>query len=121
MIEHPRAEELVEAVAAWIDGIRPQLGPRDAFLARVAANALGVVRRELSQGPAAEATATARLAALLGRGGSHAELTAELCARLRSGVMDRDTPGLLAALKASVQEQIAIDQPSYVPEPSGRS
>ena len=55
MIEHPRAEELVEAVARWIDSVRPNLPPRDAFLARVAANALSVVKRELMQGPAAEA------------------------------------------------------------------
>jgi murein L,D-transpeptidase YcbB/YkuD len=117
VIEHPRAEELVEAVAAWIDSVRPDLNPRDAFLARVAANALSVVRRELVQGQAAEAAASARLAALLGQEGSHAELTVELCARLRSGDMDRDTPGLLAALKANVRDQIAIDQPGYVPEP----
>ena len=44
MIEHPKAEELVEAVARWIDGVRPQLAPRDAFLARVAANALRSMR-----------------------------------------------------------------------------
>ncbi|HEY9234366.1 MULTISPECIES: DUF6285 domain-containing protein [Phenylobacterium] len=117
MIEHPRAEELVEAVARWIEGVRPGLAPRDAFLARVAGNALGVVRRELAQGPTAEAAATARLAALLGHAGDHGELTAELCGRLRAGEMDRDTPGLLAALKANIQDQIAIDQPSYVPEP----
>ena len=119
MIEHPRAEELVEAVARCIDCVRPGLDPRNAFLARVAVNVLGVVRRELAQGPAAEAAARQRLSDLLGRGGTHAELTHELCERLRSGAMDRDTPGLLAALKANVTEQIAIDQPSYAPEPGG--
>lgn len=117
MIEHPRAEELAEAVALWIESVRPSLNPRDAFLARVAANALGVIKRELAQGPAAEAAATARLAALLGREGAYDDLSRELCARLRGGEMDRDTPGLLAALKANIREQIAIDQPSYVPEP----
>ena len=45
MITHPRTEELVEAVARWIDTIRPELKPRDAFLARVAVNVLGVVQR----------------------------------------------------------------------------
>ena len=118
MIEHPKAEELAEAVARWIDSVRPQLNPRDAFLARVAANALGVVRRELIQGPAAEAGAVERLSALLGREGSLPELNADLCARLREGSMDRDTPGLLAALKANITEQIAIDQPNYAPEPA---
>lgn len=117
MIDHPRAEELVEAVARWIDSVRPGLPPRDAFLARVAANALGVVRRELMTGQAAELAAQARLAELLGREGAVAELNAEVCARLRDGTMDRDTPGLLAALRANITEQIAIDQPSYAPEP----
>ncbi|MES2896431.1 MAG: DUF6285 domain-containing protein [Pseudomonadota bacterium] len=118
MIENPRADELVEAVARWIDSVRPGLPPRDAFLARVAANVLSVVKRELTLGPPAEAAATARLADLLGHGGSLAELNAELCAKLRDGEMDRDTPGLLAALKANIVEQIAIDQPNYAPEPS---
>lgn len=117
MIDHPRAEELVEAVARWIDSVRPGLPPRDAFLARVAANALSVVRRELIDGPTAELAAQARLAELLGRDGTVAELNAELCARLRDRAMDRDTPGLLAALRANITEQIAIDQPSYAPEP----
>ncbi len=117
MIEHPKAEELVEAVARFLDGVRPQLNPRDAFLARVAANALGAVRRELQHGPAAEAAASERLTALLGREGTLAELNADLCARLRTGEMDAATPGLLAALRANAADQIAIDQPTYAPEP----
>jgi hypothetical protein len=39
VIEHPRADELIEAVAGWVESIRPQLNPRDAFLSRVAVNA----------------------------------------------------------------------------------
>lgn len=117
MITHPRTEELVEAVARWIDAIRPKLqDPRDAFLARVAVNVLGVVGRELTQGPAAEAAATERLAALLGHDGSFEELNAELCRALNAGTLDASTPGLLAALKANALEQIAIDQPNYAYE-----
>ena len=40
MISHPRTEELAESVRLWIDEIRPTLDPRNAFLARVAANAM---------------------------------------------------------------------------------
>lgn len=117
MITHPRTEELVEAVSGWIDGIRPSLtNPRDAFLARVAVNVLGVVRRELTEGPAAEAAATERLAAVLGHDGSFEALNAELCAALKSGEVDAETPGLLAALKANALDQVAIDQPNYVYE-----
>lgn len=113
MITHPRADELAEAVAAWIEEIRPTLDPRNAFLARVAANALAAVTRELRQGPAAEAAATARLAELLGHDGPHEALTDELCARIRAGELDVETPGLLAALRANALEQLAIDQPTY--------
>ena len=113
MITHPRTEELVEAVARWIDTIRPELNPRDAFLARVAVNVLGVVQRELTLGPAAEAEAVDRMSGLLGNTGSYEDLTAELCARLQTGELNAETPGLLAALRANAQDQVAIDQPNY--------
>jgi hypothetical protein len=60
---------------------------------------------------------------LLGRGGGFAELNAELCARIRSGVLTVESPGLMEVLRAMAQDQIAIDQPSYKPEgtPSPRS
>jgi|APCry1669189070_1035195.scaffolds.fasta_scaffold62510_2 hypothetical protein len=113
MIENPRADELVDAVAKWIDSIRPSLPPRDAFLARVAANVLSVVKREILLGPQADAAAVERLSQLLGVSGNVNTLNAVLCERLRSGDMDAETPGLLAALKANITDQIAIDQPNY--------
>ena len=116
MITHPRTEELAQAVALWIDQIRPSLDPRNAFLARVAVNVLGVIGRELGQGPAAEATAAGLMADLLGHEGSHAELNAELCAAIRSGDLTVETPGLLAALQTIARDQIAIDQPNYKAE-----
>jgi len=116
VITHPRTEELVESVALWIEQIRPTLDPRNAFLARVAANALATVRREITDGPAAEAEAVARMARVLGHDGTHAELNAELCARIRAGEFTVETPGLLTALSVMAKDQIAIDQPNYKPE-----
>lgn len=116
MITHPRTEELVESVALWIEQIRPTLDPRNAFLARVAANALATVRREITQGPAAEAEAVARMGDVLGHEGGYAELNTELCARIRAGELTVETPGLLLALHVMARDQIAIDQPSYRPE-----
>ena len=113
MITHPRAEELTEAVSRWIDSVRPGLDPRNAFLARVAVNILGVVARQQQLGPAAEAAAVERFSALLGHGGDYAALNRELCERLKAAEMDVATPGLIAALKANVLEQLAIDQPNY--------
>jgi hypothetical protein len=119
VITHPKTEELVQAVAGWIDQIRPSLAnPRDQFLARVAVNVLGVVGRELTMGPAAEAEAVRLLADLLGHSGSHEELNAELCARLQAGDLDETTPGLLEALTTIAFAQQAIDQPNYKREGS---
>ena len=118
MITHPRTEELAQSVALWIEQIRPGLDPRNAFLARVAANAMATIGRELTQGPAAEAQAIARMGEVLGHAGSHAELNTELCARIRSGELTVETPGLLAALQVMARDQIAIDQPNYKPEGS---
>ncbi|WP_293903846.1 DUF6285 domain-containing protein [Phenylobacterium sp.] len=118
MISHPTTEELVKSVALWIDQIRPSLDPRNAFLARVAANALATVGRELTQGPAADAQAIARMGEVLGLAGAFAELNAELCARIRAGELTVESPGLLAALQVMARDQIAIDQPSYRPEGS---
>ena len=116
MITHPRTEELAESVRLWIDEIRPTLDPRNAFLARVAANAMATIYRELTQGPAAEAAAVAGMAGVLGHDGDFAALNSELCQRIRSGELTVESPGLLAALKVMARDQIAIDQPSYRPE-----
>jgi hypothetical protein len=113
VITHPKAQELTTAVTRWIDEVRPGLDPRNAFLARVAANVLGVIGRELTLGPAAQAAATERLTVVLDYQGSFEDLNADLCRRLRAGEMTAETPGLLAALKANVLDQLAIDQPNY--------
>lgn len=116
MITHPRTEELAQAVGGWIDQIRPSLDPRNAFLARVAANAMATIGRELTLGPAAEAQAVARMSELLGHGGAQPDLTSELCAKIRAGEFTVETPGLLAALQVMARDQLAIDQPNYRPE-----
>jgi len=114
MIRHPTAAELTEAVRRFLDEqAAPKLEGRDAFLAKVAANALAAVERELEQAPAAEAAARARLIALLGHDGSFEALNGELCDKLASGEFDLMTPGVLAHLKASTIDQVKIDQPAY--------
>jgi hypothetical protein len=116
VITHPRTEELAQAVAGWIEQIRPGLDPRNAFLARVAVNVLGVIGRELTLGAAAEQRALEGMADVLGHTGDFSQLNAELCARIRSGELTVGTPGLLAALQVMARDQIAIDQPNYRPE-----
>ncbi|EJL25084.1 hypothetical protein PMI01_04548 [Caulobacter sp. AP07] len=111
MITHPTAAELREALAAF-DGASGEDG-RATFLARVADNARATLEREAALGPAAETAATERLRGLLGIEGDFASLNAELCARLRDGRLAPLDPPVLAHLRASVIDQIAIDQPGY--------
>ena len=120
MTTHPRTPELARAVAEWIELIRPALDPRNAFLARVAANAMATIERELTQGPAADAEAVRRLTSLLGRTGDLEALEAALCAEIRAGRADEHTPGLLPALREVTLARLAIDQPSYRHEGLGQ-
>lgn len=114
MITHPTAEELIEAVIRFIEEkAAPNLKDRDAFHARVAVNALGAVKREIAQGPKAEAAATQRLKSLLGKDGDFTTLNAELCERIRDGEITPTDPALLAHMKASIIDQVRIDQPQY--------
>ncbi|MBP7705556.1 MAG: protein kinase [Caulobacter sp.] len=114
MITHPTSSELIEAVIRFIEErAAPQLKDRDAFLARVAVNALNTVRREIEQGPAAEAAAVERLKAILGRDGTWTDLNDALCAGIEDGSIDASAPAVMAHLKASIIDQVRIDQPNY--------
>ena len=58
----PRADELIDAVARFIETVAaPQLSGHAAFHARVAVNALRIVERELRLAPQADARAAAVL------------------------------------------------------------
>lgn len=114
MTTHPTTVELVDALTLFVETVAaPQLKDRDAFLARVAVNALGVIRRELEGGAALEAASAARLATLLGREGDYQALNGALCRAIRDGEVTAATPGLLAHLRAETLARVAIDQPNY--------
>jgi hypothetical protein len=117
MISHPTAAELARSVAQWLNEVRPQLDSRNAYLARVAINALGVIDRELTQSDETESAITPRLSTLLmqesGDDRDYASLTRELCAALRNGHLDINTQGLLAILRDDTLAKLSIDQPNY--------
>lgn len=114
MITHPTAPELIDSVIRFIEErAAPQLKDRDAFLCRVAVNALAAVKREIQQGPDAEEAAVVRLRALIGRDGDFATLNAALCDGIQDGTIDPLDPAVLAHMKSSIIDQVRIDQPQY--------
>jgi Domain of unknown function (DUF6285) len=98
------AADLVEAVEGFLRQLESELGGRHGFHAKVAANALAVVARELRKGPAEiEAAAFASL-------GSD---VADACSRIRSGEWTAATPGLLDAVERGIVARLAVDNPKF--------
>lgn len=113
-MDQPSALELVTAVREFIEKhAMPELHGRTAFHARVAANALAIIARELEHGPKANADELGRLKALLGQDGTLDELNRELCRRIRTNGLAVDEPALTSHLVLTTLAKVAIDQPSY--------
>lgn len=108
----PTAAELVAAVAEFIEGdVREATTGHVNFHARVAANVLRTVERELLDEGAAQARAA--LAAL----GFDDE--AGLAAAIRAGELDENARGVTACLRTLVRHRLAIAHPGYDRESDG--
>jgi hypothetical protein len=114
MMDQPSIRELVDAVRDFLENkALPELKGHTAFHARVAANALGIVSRQLDRAGAADDAEFARLRALLGRDGTLEELNRELCRAIRDGTLDIGSAELRRHLDATTRDKIEIDQPNY--------
>ncbi len=114
MHRRPDPQDLLAAVAGFLrEQALPQLPPHAAYNARIAANALNIVRCQLQRSPETEAAERRRLRALLQRDASLSELNRLLCQHIASGDMSFDTPGLLPHLWQTALDQLAVDQPGY--------
>ena len=102
----PTAAELVAAVADFLDNdVRAATEGQVNFHARVAANVLRIVERELSDDSAEDVTG--RLAGL----GFADE--AQLAAAIRAGAMDDREGEVLPTLRALVRRRLAVAHPGY--------
>ena len=113
-MDQPSMLELVEAVRNFIETrAMPELKGHTAFHARVAANALGIVARELELGGKSGAEELQGLKSLLEHDGTLDVLNRELCRRIRTGDFTLATPGLAEHLERTTLDKVAIDQPQY--------
>ena len=114
MLDDPRGVDMLEAVSKLMrEQMIPKLPPDAVFHARVAANAVDLVVRELRTGARLEGEAHSRLRALLGHDGSLDDLERELSSRIRERRVALDDPALLDHLWATTMAKMSIDQPSY--------
>jgi hypothetical protein len=134
MQDRPTALELLDAVRGFLeDHVVPALdGPRR-FHARVAANVLTIVDRELRDGEEQQRAEWRRLGVLLGVPGDPTPperasdlrdgvlaFTRELAARIRAGAADVEPfrGAVLAHLRATVEDKLRIANPRYLAEAS---
>jgi hypothetical protein len=114
MQDHPTPVELINAVTEFLrTDVAPQLSAHGAFKLRVAVNALDLVARQITHEASGDAAETERLSKLLGASGSLEELNRLLSARIASGEMGFQTPGLTDHVWQTTMDKLAIDQPNY--------
>jgi hypothetical protein len=114
MQDEPTPEELIKAVADFLrNDIAPGISGHNAFKLRVSINALDLVTRQLALQQGSDTAEAARLAQLLGRQGSLAELNRALADQIAAGEVDLQTPGLSDHLWQTTLAKLAVDQPNY--------
>lgn len=102
----PTAAELVAAVAEFLEGdIRASTVGQVNFHARVAANALRIVERELLGGAATEVADALRQLGVADE--------AQLAAAIRTGALDDRADDLTGCLSALVCHRLAVAHPGY--------
>ncbi|WP_441232065.1 DUF6285 domain-containing protein [Tardiphaga sp. 215_C5_N2_1] len=114
MQDKPEPVDILSAVAEFL---RNEVGPivkgRLAFRARVAVNAIELVRRQIELPQPLEQEEVRRLAELLRHETSLDEGNRELAQRIADGSIGPDTQGLLDHLRLTTLAKLAVDQPRY--------
>lgn len=108
----PTAAELVAAVADFLDNDVRATGGQVGFHARVAANVLRIVERELLDDTAAEARASLEGLGVVDE--------IALAAGIRDGDLDDRPDEVMATLRALVRHRLSIDHPGYDSNASGQ-
>jgi hypothetical protein len=105
----PTASELLEAVREWIErDVMSATDGRLRFHARVAANVIAIVERELAVG-AEQAVAHRERLARLG-----VESDADLATRIRNGQFGDRAEELRTLLRESVEDKLRVANPKYL-------
>lgn len=116
-LDLPALTELIGSVETFLaEDLATELSGAKGYLARVAANSLGIAARQIRMAPYLEEEERARLTDILGVGGDIDALRQRLSRALRDG-MDLGARGLAEHLRLTVSGQLAIDQPRFVVTP----
>jgi hypothetical protein len=110
----PRADELLISVRDFLrEDVMAETSGRTQFLSRVAGNTLDIILRELALGTTHRDNELTRLQQLFASDEELSALRWRLVNALREGSMSLENEELIAHLRTTVVNQIAIDQPKY--------
>jgi hypothetical protein len=115
MHDDPSMSELLHGVIEFMAVVAgPQLSGHAQFQARVAANALALIARDLECRADNQTQAVAAYRALLQSDQTDLRaLEQSVCGQIQTGEFDVTTPNLLAVLRQVCVNQIMVDQPNY--------
>lgn len=110
----PDSPILLKAAVHYLeDELMPTLSGYQRFQTRVTINVLNTIRRELELRETHSAAERQRLVAILGHDGGVDSLNHELCGRIRAGAIDLDDAALIAHLRQSLADALAINNPRW--------
>ncbi|GAC1409309.1 MAG: hypothetical protein NVSMB64_18080 [Candidatus Velthaea sp.] len=116
--DRPTRSELIAAVRTYLlDEVVPQTSDRRSkFRARIAANVLAIVLRELESSSADEHAEEQRLDALGWASGTLIERRRELCARVRAGRCDDPAAddALMRYAFEGIEAKLRVSNPGYL-------
>lgn len=114
--DRPNKAELLDAVIEYLmDDLFPTLDGELAFHARVSANLLTILKRELDQGDQMDTDELARLQSLLKDDqASLDDMTRDLATKIRSGDLDSDRDQVMADVKRTVEDKLRVVSPKYL-------
>jgi Domain of unknown function (DUF6285) len=114
--DRPTAAELVRAVREFLEhDVMAATTGRVQFHTRVAVNALGMIERELTDGPGLASAEHRRATALLGHDGDVGLLEREIAAGIRDGSLDDRLDAVGEHVRATVREKLLVANPGYLP------
>ncbi len=105
--DRPTPDELLDALAGFLTDELTTDDARSRYLARVARNAVGILRRELDAGSRDRDEHRARLA------GIGCADDAELAAGIRDGAIDPDDAAVADVVRRAVLARLAVANPRY--------
>lgn len=119
--QQPSQEQLFASLRAFIQSSAEQNGGRQRFLSKVAGTVTDILRREAALNPARAEREGQLLRQLLPTAAAEDSLISlrqQLCTGLAQHSIPLNSPGLGAALRQMVMDQLAIDQPQYSVRPA---